>query len=220
VLEDLDVSATVFVATGYLDTERPAPFDDWTAAGSSDVPAETWRIATTEQCRRMQRGGLIELGCHTHSHEDYRGRPDSFANDVRSSLDVLRDRFGVEYPSLAFPFGFVDAEMLRVTRDLGLSCGLTTRGRQASLATDPHGWGRFDVSPRDTPDMLAAKLGGWYDWIRGMRQPAEVTADGEAAWPSTAGQAGRGTLEAGQSDRGSIEADRASRGDAVREVLP
>ena len=35
VLKELNLPATIFVATKYLDSDVPFPFDDWSAAGSS-----------------------------------------------------------------------------------------------------------------------------------------------------------------------------------------
>src|SRR5262249_52723566 len=84
ILRELGVPATVFVATAYLDSPAPFPFDDWPGAGSADP--ETWRPMTTEQARHLLRGGLVDLGSHTHCHEPFHGRPAAFAEDLRASL--------------------------------------------------------------------------------------------------------------------------------------
>src|SRR3954465_13543682 len=43
VLRDLNIPGTIFVATKYLDTDRPFPFDDWPATGSKRTPPSAWR---------------------------------------------------------------------------------------------------------------------------------------------------------------------------------
>lgn len=167
VLESLGVPATLFIATAYLDSSKAMPFDDWEAAGSPDVPPETWRAMTTSQCLSAQDSGLIELGCHTHAHDDYRGRPEDFEKDIRESLRVLEERFGVVNPPMAFPFGVADAAMLEATERMGFACGLTAVTERVDLNDTPHGWGRYLVEPFDTAATLAAKLSGWYDFSRG-----------------------------------------------------
>src|SRR5262249_44469589 len=105
VLRSLRVPATVFLATAYLDRDEPFPFDDWTARGARGVPAWAWRPLRSEQCREMAADGLVELGAHTHTHADFRGRPVELEQDLARCVDVLADRFGVSLPSFAFPFG-------------------------------------------------------------------------------------------------------------------
>jgi hypothetical protein len=83
ILRELKVPATIFLATKYLDSEAPFPFDDWSAAGSAQAPAAAWRPLSTGQCREMLASGLIELGAHTHSHERFRGRYDAFRADMQ-----------------------------------------------------------------------------------------------------------------------------------------
>lgn len=173
VLRELNVPATVFVVTAWLDAAGPFPFDDWSEAGSG--PPESWRPMTTEQARQFLRGGLVDLGCHTHSHEIYLGRPQAFAADVEASLAVLRDRFGVRQPTFAFPYGLAGADMMEVARQSGLSCALTTRAAIIRPGSDPFGWGRFAVEQGDTAATIAAQLDGWCSlarqtWRRGERR--------------------------------------------------
>src|SRR4051794_18794241 len=82
VLRELNIPATIFLATSFLGSQEPLPFDDWKAKGSADVPAETWRPLSLDQCRQMQASGLIELAAHTHTHQDFRGRLDAFRDDL------------------------------------------------------------------------------------------------------------------------------------------
>ncbi|MBW3540799.1 MAG: polysaccharide deacetylase family protein [Planctomycetes bacterium] len=177
VLQALSVPATVFVSTAYLDDERPFPFDDWSAAGSRFVPRSAWRPLSTAQCRQMLEGGLIELGTHTHTHRDFRGRPEELAADLRTSLMVLKSRFGLNDATFAFPYG---------TRDLGYSgpvlsaaagragclCSLTTEDELVTPNIDPFDWGRFTAEDSDTPWTLAAKLDGWFSAARRMWRAA------------------------------------------------
>ena len=171
ILTRLQVPATVFLATAYLDSQRPFPSDDWSAAGLPGVPSDTWRPLTTEECRRLSASGLIELGAHTHTHADFRGRADALADDLRQNLAILEARFGVQQPMFALPFGtktdgFADHELVQAARAAGTTCCLTTEADLVRRGDQPFDWGRFAAEDHDTAGTLAAKLGGWHTALR------------------------------------------------------
>jgi len=172
VLERLNVPATLFLTTAYLDSPDPFPMDNWELAGSASVPTVCWRPLTTEHCREMQASGLIELAAHTHTHQDFRGRPEIFAGDLDRCLAELRRCFGLEDATFAFPYGekkpgFSSPELVAVAKRVGVLCGLTTEGELVRPWDDCFGWGRLMPEDFDTGASLAAKLGGWYNpWRR------------------------------------------------------
>ena len=176
ILSDLKVPATIFLATAYLGTNKPFPFDDWKASGSADVPADAWRPLSIEQCRQLQASQLVELAAHTHTHQDFRGRLDALRDDVRNCAAFLQENFGLTDATFAFPYGtkrlgFAGETLARVVRESGLLCSLTTEWELARLDGDPFDWGRFQVDQRDSAAILAGKLSGWYGWLRsGARQ--------------------------------------------------
>jgi peptidoglycan/xylan/chitin deacetylase (PgdA/CDA1 family) len=166
ILQKLRVPATIFLATRYIDSPDPFPSDDWIAAGADGVPAEAWQPMTTDECLQLQKSGLIELGAHTHSHDDFRGKPDYLRNDLRQCLAVLREKFQIERPTFAFPYGtkgngFAGPDLVAVARESDLRCSLTTEAEMVTAKTDPFDWGRFAAEDIDTSTILAAKLGGW-----------------------------------------------------------
>ena len=75
VLRELRIPATVFLATGYLGSSTPFPFDPWGVTNAARVPPAAYRPMTLDQCRELAAGGLIDFGAHTHTHRDFRGRP-------------------------------------------------------------------------------------------------------------------------------------------------
>ena len=171
ILKRLRVPATIFLATAYLDSELPFPSDDWLAAGSSDVPAESWRPLTTQQCREMQQGGLIELAAHTHTHADFRGRPAALHEDLLHCLAELHERFGLKDAAFAFPYGtkrtgFSGGVLAEAARESGVLCSLTTESEVVLPGSDPFDWGRFTANECDSAAALAAKLSGWHSALR------------------------------------------------------
>jgi len=170
ILRELRIPATIFLATAYLDRDDPFPFDSWALEHRDRLPVESYRPIQTFECREMLSSGLIEVGAHTHTHGDFRERPEELRGDVLVCKEVLRDLFGIEEPALAFPFGYGcrrwhgDA-LGEVVRQSGVKCALTTFAQRVRPGSDPFDWGRFGVAPSDTVAVLQAKLDGWYSIV-------------------------------------------------------
>ena len=169
VLRELNVPATVFVNTAFLDQDQPFPFDAWGRECAGAAPAEAYRPLTVAQCREMAAGGLIEIAAHTHTHDDFRGRPDALRADLHTCVAAIRAQFGSDRVTFAFPYGrkalgYVNAELLQAARDAGAAGALTTEAELVDPRSDPFGWGRFNAYHWDTAATLAAKLAGWYGW--------------------------------------------------------
>ena len=175
VLRELKIPATIFVSTAFLDGGEPFPFDAWGAEHAHHAPAESYRPLTSEQCRKMVADGLITLGPHTHTHQDFRSRPSDFEQDLRTSIEVLQSRFGADDLPFAFPFGcpykgFAGDELVGAAKRAGVSCALTTEAVLVDPRSDPMRWGRMNVFDWDTASTLDAKLQGWYSWAPKFRR--------------------------------------------------
>lgn len=194
ILKRLQIPATIFLATAYLDQSGPLPFDDWTAAGSSQAPSTSWRPLSSAQCDRMADSGLIDLGAHTHTHLDFRGRHDELLEDLQMCVETLQIRFGIKKPTFAFPYGsrrlgFVDAQMLQAAAAAGASCALTTEPEMVRLNASPFGWGRFNVDAADGAAILASQLLGWRCLLRrlrtrGLSHPPTMSTQGTCLYDS------------------------------------
>jgi peptidoglycan/xylan/chitin deacetylase (PgdA/CDA1 family) len=175
VLEALRLPATVFLSTSYLDSDDPFPFDPWGMAHARRAPATMYCPLRASQCREMMASGLIDLGAHTHTHQDFRGRPAEFQRDVQISVDVLRSSFGVRDVTFAFPYGrpahgTAGDGLEAAARRTGVICGLTTENVLVNVDGDPFRWGRFSAYAWDSAELLAAKLGGWYGWAPRLQE--------------------------------------------------
>lgn len=180
ILRELSIPATIFLATHYLDREEPFPFDDWRDKGKPGVPADRWRPLSRSQVDAMMNDPLIEFGCHTHLHRDYRDDPAAFANDLTASFAFLRTELGIEAPTFAFPFGLTNKEMLNVVRASGARCAVTTEATLTDASADPFLLGRFGVDEHESSKTLSFKLDGWYGWLKRRPSAPMVTRYGWA----------------------------------------
>jgi peptidoglycan/xylan/chitin deacetylase (PgdA/CDA1 family) len=193
VLEELRAPASLFVNTAYLDSDEPFPFDAWGVNVCGRAPRESYLPLTTEQCREIMASGLVEIGAHTHTHEDFRGRPDKFRADLERSIDIVQERFAPRVMTFAFPYGgthngFAGDELADAARSTGVACGLTTECVLVNPHSDPFHWGRFNAFPWDTSRTLSAKLSGWYSWAPRLRKRLSGTL--RPPRPTVAGAAG------------------------------
>jgi len=173
ILRQLDLPATAFLATSYLDSPNPFPSDEWAKANQGNVPYTAWKPITTEECRELHKCGRIELAAHTHTDEDFRNQPSEFVADLRRCQRVLRERFGVERASFAFACGDSDdgdanAALSAAAEEAGVLCALTTEARLVRRGDSPFDWGRFAADELDTAASLAAKLSGWYEAFQSL----------------------------------------------------
>lgn len=182
ILKELGIPATVFVATKYLDGQDPFFFDDWGSSFRAQLEPSDYGPLTTDQCHEMLDSQLIGIGAHTHTHEDFRGREEQFGQDLATSVEIVRDRFGVPRVSFAFPFGcpykgFASEGLVEQAKGAGVTCSLTTEAIPVDLHKDPFHWGRFNAFPWDSAASLAAKIEGWYEWAPRLRRRVSRAVD-------------------------------------------
>ena len=171
ILRELQIPATIFLPTGFIDGTAPFPFDDWVDKASPGVHEDRWRPLSRAQIREMLQDPLITFGSHTHSHMDFRGAPDLFASDLAKSQDILRNEFAVNTPAFAFPGGVYDQALMQIVRCSGVSCALTVEPELIGRSGDCFRLGRFNVDEFDTPETLRFKLNGWYSQLKHWCSP-------------------------------------------------
>lgn len=112
--------------------------------------------------------GLIEIGSHGLNHDRLTGCDGArLENELSCSRRLLRERAGVEADAIAYPNGDFSGAVIEAASRAGYRLGFTTEARHARKADHPLALPRILVGRRDTPPVLAARLAGWREWIRG-----------------------------------------------------
>jgi peptidoglycan/xylan/chitin deacetylase (PgdA/CDA1 family) len=174
ILSELVIPATFFVATAYIGSDEPFPFDGWAKSQRDEVEPHAWLPISKKSLAALSRTTLMSLGSHTHTHQDFRGRDADFERDLQASLDALRT-YGVESPALAFPagrqrLGYISEGMISAAQRIGITGAMTTDGASPFCSHNGFLVGRFNVFDWDTPATLMGKLGGWYDWAPRLQE--------------------------------------------------
>jgi peptidoglycan/xylan/chitin deacetylase (PgdA/CDA1 family) len=175
ILRQLQVPATIFVNTAFLGSEEPFPFDRWGIENATKVSTSAVRPLSLAQCQEMIASGWVEIGAHTHTHADFRGRADEFEQDLRKNVEFLEQQLGLANVPFAFPFGrrdlgYVSDELIEAAKRTNVTCALSTECQLVDVGSDPFTWGRFNVYECDSPRTLRSRLRGWYDWAPHLQQ--------------------------------------------------
>jgi peptidoglycan/xylan/chitin deacetylase (PgdA/CDA1 family) len=169
ILRNFGVPATIFLATAFVGSSDPFPFDLWGQKHKGRVPTEAYLPLALPQCRAMRRQGFVAFGAHTHTHQDFRNRSQDFRRDLQTSVDLVKSWFDLQEVPFAFPYGrrclgYVSEDLIAAAREAGVCCGLSTECQPVGSRADPFQWGRYNVYDWDDAATLGAKLAGWYCW--------------------------------------------------------
>ena len=151
ILRKLELPATFFVITRYLDTDTVA----WWDRELTNAPA--WM--TWDQVRQLDREGF-QIGAHTQTHVDL-GMVDGEAADreIRGSRRDLQEQLGHDATLFAYPYGrprnMLDANRERI-RHAGFRCCVSCHGGLARSQDDPFYLHRVPVVQSfRTPEQFA-----------------------------------------------------------------
>jgi peptidoglycan/xylan/chitin deacetylase (PgdA/CDA1 family) len=128
------VPAAFFVSTGMIGTQQRFPHD--VKRGNPPLATMSW-----DQLKRMHEQGFT-IGSHSVSHIDCAAEPrEKVVEELRESLDHLRQRLGTADPVFAYPYGgrsHMTAERLRCVREAGYVGCLSAYGGSNIGSVDPY----------------------------------------------------------------------------------
>jgi len=135
-----------FTGTVFVVTDQIGGTNKWDLhLGLSEQP-----LMSESQIREWADKG-IEFGAHTKTHADLTlVTSEQVAEEMQGSRQRLENLLGAPVPSLAYPYGYYNAEVAEIARrhfDLALTCDLGLN----YLGTDPLLLRRAEVVPIQTP---------------------------------------------------------------------
>jgi peptidoglycan/xylan/chitin deacetylase (PgdA/CDA1 family) len=166
-LERYRIPATLFVATRYVDSEEPFPFDHWGLKNRSRIPSIAWRPITWAELGECLNSGLVSVGSHSHNHHNAIDLgPEQLEEEAVVSRESLRTHLGADHLSYyAYPYGAsrlgqVTSAYMDAVRKAGYSMAVTTDLGLAGPDTPRFQIPRVEVHAYDSPRILEAKVFG------------------------------------------------------------
>jgi peptidoglycan/xylan/chitin deacetylase (PgdA/CDA1 family) len=104
--------------------QRRAMLDEILAwSGSLPNADPIHRFLDSEGIRTLSRGGLVEIGGHTMTHEMLPAHPVPFQrNEIMENKIYLEELLGYPVASFSYPFGEYAPETVSLVREAGFSC--------------------------------------------------------------------------------------------------
>ena len=117
----------------------------------------------------------MDIGCHTMNHSYIPLVPEEqLADELVESKRIIENRIGKPVSSLSYPVGGFTQKAQKVAQEAGYRAAYTTnRFSFLGRKLDRFAVRRIKITERDNhPITLKAKLSGYYDVFRQLRQPA------------------------------------------------
>jgi peptidoglycan/xylan/chitin deacetylase (PgdA/CDA1 family) len=121
-------TGTLFMTTGWLGKE-----------------GESKRMLNWRELEEVQQSG-IEIGAHTVRHPQLDQLPERLAREeLHASKSELEDHLGLAIPGLAYPFGYSNAMVRDVARELGYAYGYAVGNAITTASKDKFTFPRLTV---------------------------------------------------------------------------
>lgn len=155
VLAELDLPATLYVPTGFIESPANSPVVG-DVAGKERLKPATW-----EMLKEMAASERITIGGHTHSHPDL---PTLDDNAVISELEqcdaLLQERLGVRVQHFAYPRGIWNQRVRDITASRYESVICADGGTALSGKADPLHLPRIPVQRSDGMRWFRHRISG------------------------------------------------------------
>lgn len=172
-LDELDLSATLFLTVDFLDGRIAPPWRSADAAlvAEYDRHRAHFRPLDWRQARALAASPRIRLGSHSMSHPLV-GRLDRAAmeRELRGSRQALEDRLGVAVDVFSYPFGVrrygaYSALSEAMVGESGYVASFTSEVGRVHPGRGPWRLPRLPLTNEDAGLDAWAKAAGAYDWV-------------------------------------------------------
>lgn len=142
------IPATLYVATAFVDEQRPFPYG---------APPVTWTALADTLTT-----GLVTIGSHTHTHALFdRLPPDRIDDELRRSTTLIEDRLGVPAVHFAYPKSVPPTSAAdTAVRERFASAALAGTRANPYGRTDRHRLARSPIQAGDEMRWFRAKAMG------------------------------------------------------------
>ena len=154
-LKELDLPATLYVPTGFLDNPDIPPISRSVREGYRLQPMG-WSML-----EEVARSRLVTIGAHTHSHRELPSLSDrEIDEELGRSDDLLKERLGVVPQHFAYPRGAWDRRVEQLIRRRYRSAALVGGGAISRSDPDPFRLSRVPVLRSDSMRWFGSRIRG------------------------------------------------------------
>jgi peptidoglycan/xylan/chitin deacetylase (PgdA/CDA1 family) len=142
-LKQHEFTGTLFMTTGWVGKE-----------------GEKKRMLNWRELAEAEQAG-IEIGAHTCKHPQLDQLPENLMREeLYVSKSQLEDNLGLKVPGLAYPFGYSNAKVRRVARDIGYDYAYAVNNAMTTSAADTFALPRLTVGRGTSMDDFRKMVNG------------------------------------------------------------
>jgi len=154
VLQRLDMRATIYVSTAFVDSGEVFPWVTNSHA-PQDVNEDDQPL-TWDQLKEMMSEGVFTVGSHTLNHPLLSGLQSEAAyQEIYESKGIIESRLGVDVTTFCYPAGDFNQETVGLVQQSGYSAAVVTPNRH--IPETPLTLHRIGVYRSTTPFMFNLK---------------------------------------------------------------
>lgn len=158
--------ATVYLSTKFLESGEPFSFERGLQSELQGRPLR-W-----EQVTSMLESGLVQIGAHTHSHQNLTALPpDDVRREIEQANGLIARRLGVDPAHFAYPWGRVSSAAKAVVDGIYRTAAVGGTCKNPYAAIDLHKLRRIPIQRSDGRFFFRLKLGSYLageEWLRRM----------------------------------------------------
>ena len=128
--------------------------------GGVGKKGEEKRMLNWRELAEAEQAG-IEIGAHTCTHPQLDQLPENLLREeLYVSKSLLEDNLGLRIPGLAYPFGYSNAKVRRVAREIGYDYGYAVGNAMTTDAADAFALPRLTVQRATSMDAFRKIVSG------------------------------------------------------------
>lgn len=178
ILEDLNLTATVFITVNFIEGRIRPPWHSRDAALLREYAGSGQHFNPLDwfQLCEMLSGGRVRIGSHSINHYLTGQLPEAeLRHEIHDSKKILEDRLGVAVSFFSYPYGVrrhgaYSQRTEAMVREAGYQCSLVSEIGRASVGAGPWLLPRIPLVDPDTALDARAKAAGAYDWVAFAQQ--------------------------------------------------
>lgn len=154
-LKQLGVPATIFLAVGYIGTDKVLPHD------IGDNPLYN-RLLSWDEVRKMTADG-VDFGSHTLTHANLGRENVNLYNEIEESKKLIEKELNKEVLAISYPFGLLrdfNQQVKQAAYRVGYACGCSAMNGINDKKTDIFELRRIGIEASDNMFTFRAKLNG------------------------------------------------------------
>ena len=155
-LKRLNLPATVFVTTGFVEEGKNYPLSK---INSPEIRPVTW-----EMLAEMLESGLVTIGAHTHTHPNLvHESNDRVIEELARPLEFFRKRLDLAVRHFAYPRALCNAAVETLVRQYYASAAIAGGKKATAEGFNPYRVPRTPIRRSDGWLFFCAKLRGWLE---------------------------------------------------------